>query len=416
MKHSIILLSLFTLLSLNLRAGNKYISGCIISLKGDTIRGYLLPQSGMNASSKCYFRETPGSDSKVYRPDEIAGYRFSNGKFYISKQIKDATGASSKPVFMEFLIKGIVSIYYMMDDAGEHYYIEKATVGLVELTEPVKITEIYLAQPKYTGKLKYIMQDCPEIQGEIEKTELKYKSLINLARDYHHKVCTDYECIIYERQETAVKYKFSLLAGITANKYTFGTLLETNSGTGYQAGVGLKIKNAVFSNNRFDIDLGLLVNLDSRYTLKSFSNQIWNIHLNYDDADYIINVRPDNYNNIVSELPVKLKLISMQIPVMFDFNFNAGKVTCFAGAGVTDKFVIGMNKKYKLFDFEQQYGRSFPALMFGAAGKLGCDMKLSRNHSLCLNLMCEYLIDPGAQNSSLRTTGTKYSFQIGYSL
>jgi hypothetical protein len=170
MKHffKVLLILFYCNANLNANSNNDFKEGYIISLNGDTTKGFLLVQISRNASEQCVFKPSANSANTIYKPGEIAGYRYLNGKYYISKEINiDST--TKKVVFLEFLIKGIASIYYYMDNE-EHYYIEKFPNGLVELTEKERTffdegtsgrdgAHTYTMPSKYKGKLMFTLQD-----------------------------------------------------------------------------------------------------------------------------------------------------------------------------------------------------------------------------------------------------------------
>jgi hypothetical protein len=374
----------------------------------------LLCQSSLNASSKCFFKTSLKSDTKVYGPEEISGYRFINGKFYISKQIIKGSEKEAKIVFLEFLIQGITSIYYTVDDLGEHYYIEKKPMGLIELTEPVRVFDGYFAPSLYRGKLTSIMIDCPDITGQIGKTDLTYSSLVKLAKDYHNKVCTEYNCIIFERKAVPVKVSYGVIFGLSENNYSFGKMLHTDYGPGFELGIDVRILHAIFTDERFGINIGLLIKDDSRYKIRPYKKYSWNTDVSYNGADYIINWNPAAYINSINLLPVDLKIASLKLPVMFDRKFDFTNFALLAGLGITNKIVISSNKNFSIKDFEDQYGRTIPPYMAGGTGKAGLTIKTSNNHAFCVNLMYEYLVDPKATNRSLRLTEESFTFQVGY--
>ena len=116
MRKLIIVLTLIYLGNFNLSANNTFKDGFIINLYGDTIKGYLLEQSSINASKKCVFKTGSDKEKVVYSPNDILGYRFINGKYYISKSINSSQDRDKENVFMEFFIKGIACIYYYVKD------------------------------------------------------------------------------------------------------------------------------------------------------------------------------------------------------------------------------------------------------------------------------------------------------------
>lgn len=413
-KHLLLIVFLFISITSNFAANTKYKPGYIITLNNDTVNGYLLYQSSLSSSARCFFKANLEANAKEYGPEEISGYRFINGKFYISKQIIKGSGKEPKIVFLEFLIQGITSIYYTVDDLGEHYYIEKKPMGLVELSEPERIFDGYFAPSRYKGKLTSIMIDCPDIAGHIEKTDLTYSSLVKLAKEYHNKVCTEYNCIIFESTPVPVKVSYGILFGLSANKYTFGEIVYTDNSPGFELGLDLRIINAIFTDDRFGINIGLQFKYDSRYKIEPFQNYIWNTHVGYNGVDYIINRYPAPYNHSIDILPVDLKIASLKLPVMFDRKFDFKNLALLAGFGITNKIVISSNRNFSIKDFEDQYGRTIPLYMVGGTGKAGLTINTGNNHAMCFNLLYEYLIDPKAINKSLRLREESFTFQFGY--
>ena len=75
-----------------------------------------------------------------YLPADINGYRYTDNKMYISKLlIKDNEILNAKRVFLEYLVKGTMNLYYYRDkNKDEHYYVEKENIALKELIEEKK--------------------------------------------------------------------------------------------------------------------------------------------------------------------------------------------------------------------------------------------------------------------------------------
>jgi len=412
MRNLILILALVNFINFNLSASNTIKSGYVIIQKGDTIRGYLIEQNSINSSKKCVFKSTPDTDKIIYKPNEIAGYRFNDGKYYISKQIGLDSDQAKKTVFMEFFIKGIACIYYYVDEKGEHYYIEKAPFGLVELSDLDLTPEnSKKGESIYKGKLKIIMADCPEIGNEINNTQLTYSSLVKLSKDYHNKVCTTESCIIFERKDTPVKVNFGVVVGLSGNNYKFGSELWSDYRLGYQAGVSLKLKNILFQNDKLSFSVDLLIEKDATYTMKPFDNHRY-VHVTYEGIDYVLTSFQNN--STIQELPVDLKLLDLKIPLLFNYNFDFRKISLVPGIGITNKFILNSNKEFKIKNFDDQYGRTIQKYMIGFVGKIGVEKNTVNKKTLCFNFLYEYLADPFAVNSLLRLTENKLTFQAGF--
>jgi hypothetical protein len=60
------------------------------------------------------------------------------------------------------------------------------------------------------------MQDAPDLQARIEKIgEPGKEVLIKLARDYHHEVCPNEECIVFESSPSKIRLHLEILLGAT---------------------------------------------------------------------------------------------------------------------------------------------------------------------------------------------------------
>jgi len=145
----------------------------------------------------CRFRTNDREDELKYSPYDIAAYRFNESKYFVSKEVNGAQ------VFLEFLIKGQINIYYLRDYKGDHYFLEKVDNPIIELPyeEGIKYVDdkkVFFRTKKHIGLLTYYMQDAPEFQSRINEIgKPGHESLIKLSEDYHDKVCKDRACIIY---------------------------------------------------------------------------------------------------------------------------------------------------------------------------------------------------------------------------
>ena len=187
--------------------------GYILTLSGDTIPGEIDYRGDLSMSKVCKFKNNAGALSE-YTPDDISGYRFIGSKYYESREVK------RKNVFLEFLIKGEVNIYYMRDEIGDHYFIDKANEKLVELPYEEGLTyegdkQVIYKSKEHIGLLNFYMQDAFEFLPRIQSLgKPSHRNLIKLAEDYHNTVCLDEACIIYEKSTPFLKINFEILAGI----------------------------------------------------------------------------------------------------------------------------------------------------------------------------------------------------------
>ncbi len=193
--------------------------GYIIKIPNDTIYGEIDSRGDLLMSKICKFKDTEKILYK-YLPKDILAYRFMDSKYYISKIIK------GKGVFLEYLIKGKVNIYYMRDDNGDHYFIEKENMELIELPYKEKYKfigdkEVFYKSKKHIGFLNLYMQDADNLKKRIERIEKpEHQSLIKLAEDYHNIVCKDEQCIVYEKKFPFIKLSVEPFFGLTKHNGT----------------------------------------------------------------------------------------------------------------------------------------------------------------------------------------------------
>ncbi len=201
---------------LTIHAQSDFRSGYILNNDNDTIYGLIDYRGDKANAKKCSFKKDDDSEIQTFSPEEIKGYRFLNSKYYVSKNI--AVGDAPRQLFLEYLINGVVDMYYYRDD-GEHYLVDDGSGNLYELENKVKEIKdgniTYTKESKkYIGVLKIVFQDSPSISKRAEHTGLNHKSLIDITHDYHYQVCTGEECIIYEKKLPTVKQSLGVVVGV----------------------------------------------------------------------------------------------------------------------------------------------------------------------------------------------------------
>lgn len=186
--------------------------GYIISNDGDTLYGEIDYRGDIFMSRSCVFKES----SRVileYSPDEIVAFRFIDSKYYVSREI------DGKMIFLEYLIKGKISVYYFRNGRGNNYFLEKEDMPLVKLPYEEFIRRKddfnYLYKSRtHVGILNYYLQDAPSLKSDIEKIKKPgHNSLIRVAKEYQDVVCKDEKCIIFEKQLPPVKFSFEPFLG-----------------------------------------------------------------------------------------------------------------------------------------------------------------------------------------------------------
>lgn len=220
-----------------INAQTNFRPGYVIKTIGDTLIGEIDYRGDYLMGEVCRFKLKDTDEEFKYSPDDIISYRFDESKYFVSKEL------NMKRVFMEFLIKGKINIYYLRDHDGDHYFLEKEGIGINEIPyeEGIKYkgTARYFYQSnKYKGILNYYMQDASEFQSRIAKLgKPDHFSLVKLAEDYHNKICKDESCIIYEKKIPPIKLSFEPLIGFEKFNQPY-----SNIGSVYEFGANLFIQ------------------------------------------------------------------------------------------------------------------------------------------------------------------------------
>jgi len=227
--------SLFLIIFLcltDLKGQTDFRPGYVITNENDTLHGLIDYRGDARNSKKCDFKDKRSSVVKEFLPFSIKGYRFDDGKFYISKNVK--SNGKEIQLFLEFLVNGISDLYYYSDGKNLYYFIEKSDGQLFELTNEEKKygedgSEYTRQSNRYIGLLKYTFADCPQIFPLINKARLEDKSLIEITKKYHDYVCDDQMCIIYEKQLPVIKVTFGSFVSMNSS------FLKFNNSPNYDA-------------------------------------------------------------------------------------------------------------------------------------------------------------------------------------
>ena len=97
--------------------------GFVVNNNNDTIYGlidYAKPQSNARF---CFYKKEVISKVIKYAPSDLVAYGFVGDNQYVSKLIP--IKGDSIDVFLEYLVNGIVDLYYYRVPGRKYYYIEK---------------------------------------------------------------------------------------------------------------------------------------------------------------------------------------------------------------------------------------------------------------------------------------------------
>lgn len=203
-------------------AQSNYKEGYVITLENDTIYGWIDFRMDHINSVLCKFKERITEPEKVYHPGEIDAYRFINeGKYYVSRTVE--IDSIEKKVFLEYLVQGMMNLYYLPDGNG-YYFFENKDGSLDAITKkPDEIIDNskLKVDNRYKGMLAYVFRDCPPLSVESSDAGFDRKSMIDYTKSYHDQMCSSGEkCIIFENdyKKKFTKFDFSFFSGFEFNE------------------------------------------------------------------------------------------------------------------------------------------------------------------------------------------------------
>ena len=177
-------------------------NGYLIKENGDTLFGKVAYQKDSLMAKLCIFKNK-GGDNIIYTPKDIIAYRFDKDKYFIRKKI------DSQLFFLECLIQGSLSVYYLNDSLGSHYFLEKKDIGMTQylyVEEKIPIIRFkrdMLVTRRSIYKMDSInlFQSHPEYQAKMAKMGyLNHRNMVRLAIKYNNMVSKYPDYVIYEKE------------------------------------------------------------------------------------------------------------------------------------------------------------------------------------------------------------------------
>lgn len=375
-----------------------YKSGCIITNTNDTICGFINLNGNYRNSEECDFKENLEAMPKLLTPNDIKGYKFSNGKVYVSKSI--TINENNKKVFLEFLVNGIVDLFYYKLPYNEYFFIEKDST-LYQLSNDEKeliLDEGFFVQKsnQYIGILAYLFQGDPKLSAKIEKTKFDYKSLINITSEYHNMICHEYKCIDYTKSTR------------------LGLQLEPNIGL-INSWLGLK------TSSNYAYDIKPVIGLNLRFQ-PAKTHYLWNFLVgisfskNYFKEDFLNKL----YNNVLKTYRIELDYSVLRVPIILEYSFPARKFQPFISAGYTN--ILLLNPKYevrhiKSINSSSIVNTAFRHYQIGLVSSIGLRFKIDDRSNIFIKTDFEYRKPSVSDNYLLDFQNVKaWMINMGYSL
>lgn len=192
----------------------EFRKGSIITNDGITISGNIDYRGDIKMSNICKFQDTVTGKIVIYSPDDLKGYYFENGKYFVSKEI------NGNKNFFQLLFEGSVNIFFSKSTGEDLYYIENKTDGLSPL--PYKERSFNnegktVSKPTtvHQGTLLHYMKDAPELSEKINRMGKPVdKTLVNLAKEYTRSVTKGDNFKVFQYNKSTFKFNIEPVTGL----------------------------------------------------------------------------------------------------------------------------------------------------------------------------------------------------------
>jgi hypothetical protein len=355
-------LLIFSAISICGFAQDNYLPGYIIKLNGDTINGFIDTDRPINNFLYCSFRAKQDSKPINYNANEISGYRYIDGKYFVSKEIQSDSVKKVK-VFFQWLINAKINIYsFLNENSKVSYFAETQNNQLIELKDSkVEKFDEYnvkyeINKREYIGILTSLMHDCKEMIPIINNSQLNDKSLINVVKTYTEKVCNNSKSVVFESPKQRSKSAIFIVIG---NSWSITNLNDIS----------------LFKSNEYSEKNSVLLGLNYSTSNLSYLSK----HISFQTGIYF-----SNYSIIIKDRSEpELSFISIQIPFLVDYSIFIHNAEPFCSAGV--QLLFKMNQK-----LNNDYLKAVSAISYGPCLGLGFKYKISKNYISQFNLSYTY--------------------------
>ena len=178
----------FTLLSLLMAAsvlGQRYHRGYVITLQGDTLRGFLQDAPYQALSRWVQFKSDRKSEARRYFPADLREFGFFDGdcfrSFPVEFRLRRPGGGwrtHTEQRFLYLLEEGSLSLYELRDEAVQPLFLWSAEEGLRVLGFDER------GRPAWREQLRSAVADCPHLRVPPD-LPLTLQAVRALIRDYH---------------------------------------------------------------------------------------------------------------------------------------------------------------------------------------------------------------------------------------
>jgi len=268
MKTRIALTLFFTLLFQLSFCQENFIQGYVISMKGDTLHGFIDYRNWELNPNKIFFKEKLSDSSIAYIPIVIRGFHVFEDTYesaivktekninYLYEIDSDVENIfRTDTTFLQTIIQGEKSLYhYKSSDQREQFYIKNdstyESLNYKKILNLEQERNSYIEKKQYIGQLYSYLKDCPTIKSKLANTKFTRKNLENLFMSYYK--CTQPNLAQANFKHTNTTNKLTaqtgVLAGLSLTSLTFSSKFYPyivkatyNTSTNFVAGLYLDL-------------------------------------------------------------------------------------------------------------------------------------------------------------------------------
>lgn len=323
---------------------------------------------------------------------------------------------NERNIFLEYLINGIASVY-RTQLSGSHYYMEKGG-EIHELRNSAiefrKDEQLFIREKnEYLGVLTILLNDSPR-DLHTDNVDLKAKSLVKLAKNYHESVCDD-ECIIYERKNRKSSFYIGAQGGVNMNSIYLRGATHSKYSTGWMAGMK-------FGYDSFDwfeklgayIGFNYVQTYDYTFEAKTANGAFW-IKYEGDTYKFRSHTIKKDYFTELDQLEAFIGIQKLVIPIVLTYRLSNRKFQPYVGLGLVNEFNLSQNSDFQFEHTYQEFGQSIPNYGIGVSGQLGVNYKLSDRSRLNFETGWRYASNLNV-NRFLRIDQYSIPITLGYSV
>lgn len=234
--QKLILVLIGILISQIIFGQKNYLSGYIINLKEDTIKGFIDYRNWEKNPHTISFRKEAGGEKVIYSPLDITMFGVKD-EIYVGAVVKAETSPikinSLKPssklrtkldtTFLQVLVRGQKSLYLNRNYGKEHFYIKQGSNYKLLKYKRYLIQNQVRENNSYIGQLRIYLSDCPNIQSKLRNTKYNKNDLMDLFHSYYNNSSFKMD---YEKEIEKLSLEFGVLAGVSISHLQFNSLLD----------------------------------------------------------------------------------------------------------------------------------------------------------------------------------------------